>query len=166
MKTKNATNLVVGIVLTLVTIIMVGIVILWVTGYFGQNKRTLDRSTAKIDGAINAMSEFDLQIYQDKIIRGDVLVDLIQELRKDKVMVSIGVTTLGGEKEGVQYNYRTSAIDKTDGTAEITPSPAASAVIPEVKGSLEYINPNGSFKGKVVRDKNDEIVLIGFTQQP
>ncbi|MGF7142538.1 hypothetical protein HNQ56_000956 [Anaerotaenia torta] len=166
MKTKNATNLVVGIVLTLVTIIMVGIVILWGTGYFGQNKKTLDRSTAKIDGAINAMSEFDLQIYQDKIIRGDVLVDLIQELKKDKVMVSIGVTTLGGEKEGVQYNYRTSTIDKTDGTAEITPSPAATAVIPEGKGSLEYINPNGSFKGTVVRDKNDEIVLIGFTQQP
>jgi hypothetical protein len=165
MKTKNASNLVVGIVLTLFTIIIVGVVILWGSGYFGQNKKTLDKSTAKIDKAIGSMSEFDLEVYDGKSIRGDALEELIRDLREDQVVVSIGIKTLSTGTSGVAkyYNY---GFGGKDDTADITPSPALTSNPPKEKNSADYVNPNGTFQGKVVRNKNDEIVLIEFTQQP
>ncbi len=157
MKTKNANNLVVGVILTLFTIIIVGIVILWGTGYFGQNKKTLDKSTAKIDRAIGSMSEFDLNVYDDRSIRGDTLTKLVEDMTEDGVMVSIGVKTLGAASVSY-YNYGYE--DKNISSSKVTTTPTP------VKSASNYINPNGTFLGEVLRNVNDDIVCILFTQQP
>lgn len=157
MKTKNASTLVVGIVLTLFTIIIVGVVILWGSGYFGQNKKTLDKSTAKIDKAIGSMSEFDLNVYDGRSIRGDALNKLVGDMTEDKVVVSIGVKTLGATAASY-YNYGYEANNITPAKVTITPTP--------VKSADNYINPNGTFVGEVIKNVNDDIVCILFTQQP
>ncbi len=160
MKTKNSSGLIVGIVITVFVIIIVGVVILWSSGYFNQNKKTLDRSTSKIDKAIGSMAEFDLDIYDDKSMSGEALIDLIKELRDNQIVVSVGVKTLSIGASGTPkyYNYGFST--------DITPSPALTADPPKEKNNQDYVNPNGTFVGKVVRNKNDEIVLLEFTQQP
>jgi hypothetical protein len=160
MKTKNASGLLVGIVITVFMIILVGVVILWSSGYFSQNKKTLDKSTAKIDTAIGSMSEFDLDVYDGQSMRGDSLVELIKDLRDNQVVVSIGIRTLSVGSSGTPkyYNYGFST--------DITPSPALTANPPTAKNDADYVNPNGTFIGKVVRNKNDEVVLLEFTQQP
>jgi hypothetical protein len=165
MKAKNSSGLIVGIVITVFVIIIVGVVIIWSSGYFNQNKKTLDRSTSKIDKAIGSMAEFDLEVYDGKSLRGDALVELIKEIKDDGVVVSIGVKTLSIGPTGTpeQYNYTYGAV--TNGKAEITPTPIASPTPPTDKSNSNYINPNGSFVGQVIRNKNDEIVAIEFTQQ-
>lgn len=157
MKSKNANGLVVGIVMTLFVIILTGVIIVWGTGYFSQNKKTMDKSTAKIDKTIGSMADFDLTVYNDKSIRGDALVDLIKAIVEDEVVVSIGVTT-NESKAATYYAYeydpKTGEMRK-DATKEPTTD----------KTAPTYINPNGMFMGEVIRNTNKEIVCIHFTQQ-
>lgn len=158
MKAKNSSSLVVGIVITVFMIIIVGVVIIWSSGYFNQNKKTLDRSTSKIDKAIGSMAEFDLDVYDGTSIQGDALKELIEDLHNDKVVVAVGIKTLGGTETYYNQGYASNDI-------VITPTPAAPS-FPSVKSDANYINPNGTFIGEVKRNDNDEIVLILFTQQP
>lgn len=155
MKTKNASGLVVGVVITVFVIILVGIVIVWGSGYFDQNKKTLDKTTSKIDKTIGSMTDFDLTVYDGKSIRGDALKDLITDLKQDKVAVSIGVDTLASTA-AANYNY---AYTSSDLGLEVSIAP------PEGKAAVDYINPNAVFIGKVTKNLNDEIVYILFTQQ-
>jgi hypothetical protein len=160
MKAKNASGLVVGVIFTVFVIILVGIIILWTSGEFTSKKKTMDKSTTKIDKAIGSYAEFDLEVYDGKSINGDALVELIKDFKAHQVVVSIGVKTLSTGVSGTAkyYNYGY-------GT-DITPTPILTPVPPTSKADADYINPNGTFLGKVIRNKNDEIVLIEFTQQP
>lgn len=156
MKTKNSSGLVVGIIMTLFVIILSGVIIVWGTGYFSQNKKTMDKSTAKIDKTIGSMTDFDLTVYDGKSIRGDALVDLIKTIAEDKVVVSIGVTTLAKSTSNYVYQISESSKKLVESTL-IEPT--------KDKSEATYINPNGIFLGEVIRNENEEIISIHFTQQ-
>ena len=157
MKTKNASGLVVGIVITLFVIILSGTIIVWGSGYFNQNKKTMDKSTAKIDQTIGSMTDFDLAVYDGKSIQGDALTKLIKDIGDKKIQISIGVDTI--KSQGCVYY-----VNKYDGK-ELMLGEAASS-ISTTKTDAEYINPNGTFLGKVIRNDNKDIVCIEFEQQP
>jgi hypothetical protein len=156
MKTKNASGLVVGIVITLFVIILSGTIIVWGSGYFSQNKKTMDKSTAKIDTTIGSMTEFDLSVYDGKSIQGDALTKLITDFTNKDTMISVGVKTL--ESSVVHYvkGFEGGELKEDVKGAELSTSKSADA----------YINPNGTFLGKVVCDKNKNIICIEFEQQP
>lgn len=157
MKTKNASGLVVGIVITLFVIILSGTIIVWGSGYFNQNKKTMDKSTSKIDKTIGSMTDFDLTVYDGKSIRGDALVELITELEINEVQISIGVKTIAGVFAYYVNNFTPTSKDLSEeGAATITTDKTHEA----------YINPNGTFIGDVIKNDNKEIVCIQFTQQP
>ncbi len=156
MKTKNASGLVVGVVITLFVIILSGAIIVWGSGYFNQNKKTMDKSTAKIDKTIGSMTDFDLTVYDGKSIRGDMLTELIADLKKDNVAVSIGVITLDSQAV-TNYNYEYTSSNLG---VSVTHTPTTSKALPS------YINPNGTFIGEVIKNKNDDIIYLLFTQQP
>jgi FlaG/FlaF family flagellin (archaellin) len=157
MKTKNASGLVVGIVITLFVIILSGTVIVWGSGYFNQNKKTMDKSTAKIDQTIGSMTDFDLAVYDGKSIQGEALTKLIKDIDDKKIQISIGVHTI--KSKGYVYY-----VNKYDGK-ELKLGEAA-ASISTTKTDDEYINPNGTFLGKVIRNENKDIICIEFEQQP
>lgn len=156
MKTKNSSGLVVGIVITLFVIILSGAVIVWGSGYFNQNKKTMDKSTAKIDKTIGSMTDFDLTVYDGKSIQGDALTELIAELKASNTAVSIGVDTLDSVA-ATNYNYEYTS-SNLGAAVSLTPTTS--------KSEPSYINPNGTFVGEVIRNKNDDIIYILFTQQP
>ncbi len=156
MKTKNSSGLVVGIVITLFVIILSGAVIVWGSGYFNQNKKTMDKSTAKIDKTIGSMTDFDLTVYDGKSIQGDALTELIAELKASNTAVSIGVDTLDSTA-ATNYNYEYTS-SNLGASVSLTPTTS--------KSEPSYINPNGTFVGEVIRNKNDDIIYILFTQQP
>lgn len=158
MRTKNGSGLIVGVVITVFVIIIVGVVILWGSGYFTKNKKTLDSSTGKIDKVIASMAEFDLEVYDGASISGDTLKELIKDLHDDQVIVAVGVKTLGGEVTYYNQGYKDNDI------VIITPTPPAPTFEPK-KSEPNYINPNGTFIGEVKRNDNDEIVLLQFTQE-
>lgn len=126
----------VKIFLVVVAVILVGLLIAWSTGVFKDKKNDLSRSTEKINSAIGSMSEFDLLVYDGGTITGSLLLDLLEN-----------------KPEGVNILYRT--------LADATVSP-----IPTPPTDYTNINPNGIFKGEVVRNEgNNVITQIIFTQQ-
>lgn len=164
MKVKNASGLVVGVILTVFVIILVGVIIFWTSGEFNSKKKTMDNSTAKIDRAIGSYSEFDYEIYDGKSLAGDAVKELISKVTSKGEVISIGVDTLdvGAAK---YYNYAFTAASSTESQdigAIITPVPTP----PTSKSDVNYINPNGTFVGKVLKNANYEIVCVLFTQQP
>jgi hypothetical protein len=164
MKAKNASGLVVGVILTVFVIILVGVIIFWTSGEFNSKKKTMDNSTAKIDRAIGSYSEFNFEIYDGKSLSGDAVKELISEVTNKGEVISIGVDTLdvGGAK---YYNYSftdKTADDSQDIGAKITPIPTP----PTSKSDANYINPNGTFVGKVLKNANEEIICVLFAQQP
>ena len=155
MKTKNASGLVVGIVITLFIVIILGVVILWGSGYFNQNKKSLDQSTGKIDKTLGTMSEFDLEVYDDNSLSGAAVVELIEDLEENATEVSIGVQTLDATSP-TYYNYAFTS-NNLGAAVTVTPTP--------VKSAENYINQNASFLGKTIRNENDQIICVLFTQQ-
>ncbi len=156
MKTKKS-DLVAKIFLAAVIVILVGLLIAWMVGVFKDKKQDLNSGTEKIDQAINSMAEFDLLVYDGDTISGETLVELISDFRKKEVYVSVGVETLD-EKENY-YNYNYSSTDRKIGAAIVTPVP------PTSKSDLGYITPSGNFLGEIIKNSNNEIVCLKFTQQ-
>lgn len=148
MRTKNS-DIVVKIFLVVVAVILVGLIIAWNTGVFKDKKKDLNEGTERINSAISSMAEFDLLVYDGGTVTGSLLMDLIEESNDD-----------GGRLEGVEITYLTLETMKGSNPVAVSyPSPA-----PE-KTDEKYINPNGVFKGEVVRDDNEVITELKFTQQ-
>jgi hypothetical protein len=144
MKTKNS-DIAVKIFLVVVAVILVGLIIAWSTGVFKDKRNDLNEGTEKINKAINSMVEFDLLYYDGGNVTGRLLSKLITDSEMD---VSIRVQTLG-----------------MPALSSPTPPPVYPTEIPLDKAATNYINPNGIFKGEVVRDPNGVITDIIFTQQ-
>lgn len=144
MKTKNS-DIAVKIFLVVVAVILVGLIIAWSTGVFKDKKNDLNEGTEKINSAISSMAEFDLIIYDGASISGDLLVDLIKTVNEKNPELTINVATLAMPSSPAAYKGTT-----------IYPLPA--------KGEDSYINPNGMFRGEVIRDENDVITAVTFTQ--
>lgn len=162
MKSKNS-NLVVGVIITVFFIILVGVIIMWTTGQFNSKKKTMDNSTNKIDQAIGGMSEFDWTVYEGNPVSGAQLVDVIKDVIAKKEVIAIRVCTLANLTAGEDYNYDyTPAASGTDATIKAITTPPAPTT---TKTDKDYINPNESFIGKVIRNTNNEIICVQFTQQ-
>lgn len=157
MKTKKS-DLVVNILITVLVVVLAGLLIAWTTGMFKDKKKAINDGTEKIDGVISSVAEFDLLAYDDNTIRGDVLVDLIKEFKNRDAQLAIWVLTLDNMPTGTNYNYNFDPGTNMLGiAAEDTP--------PTDKSAAGYITPTASFVGKVLKNVNNEIVCIKFTQQ-
>lgn len=140
MKTKNS-DIAVKIFLVVVAVILVGLIIAWSTGVFKDKRKDLNEGTERINNAINSIAEFDLLVYDGGTVTGNILLDLIKEKADGEAKF-----------DGVAISYRTlekATVDKTPTSLE----------------ESSDVNPNGIFKGKIVRDPNNVITSLIFTQQ-
>jgi len=154
MKCKNA-DFVYKVLFIVVGVILSGLLIAWLVGTYRDKKSEADSGTQKINSITRSMADFDLTVYDGASIRGESLLELISELNRKGVVVAIGVKTLANE-DGVYYNYNYSS-GNLGGIVTITPTPQ--------KAAENYITPTANFIGNVIRNQNDEIVCIEFTQQ-
>ena len=145
MKTKNS-DIAVKIFLVVVGVILTGLIIAWSTGVFKDKKNDLSRSTEKINNAIGSLAEFDLLVYEGESIRGDTIIDLINEVYEKDLGISITVKTNKNSQKGKTYS------------GEKYKEPAS-------KNDEDYINPNGIFKGEVIKDENGMVIEIVFDQK-
>jgi hypothetical protein len=155
MKTKKS-DFVVGVIITAIGVVLVGLFVMWLTGFFKGKKADMDESAGKIDNQISSVSDFDLTVYDGAPIQGDVLKELMDDLKEKGVQLSVGVVTLDGTT--TYYNYAfTPATEALGAVVTVTP--------PAGKATNGYITPSGNFVGDIIRNANDEIVCITFTQQ-
>ena len=161
MKTKKS-DLVVNILVTVLVVVLAGLLIAWMTGMFKDKKKSINDGTQKIDGVLSSVAEFDLLAYDDNTVRGDVLTDLIKEYKEKDVQLAIWVLTLDdmdNNPPGICYNHDFNPDDNTINVEPNTKTP------PSTKSASGYITPSASFVGEVLKNKNNEIVCIKFTQQ-
>lgn len=159
MKSKNS-DLVYKIFFVVVGVILAGLLIAWLVSTVKDKKREADTGTQKINDVTSSMADFDLTIYDGASIKGDALRELIDTLIDKEVQISVTVKTLDGNE--TSYNYAvTAATENTKinlgAKVTVTPSPNKSA--------NGYITPTGNFIGEVLRNDNNEIVCLKFTQQ-
>lgn len=164
MKSKNESSLVVNIFLVVVVVVLVGLLIAWMTGVFKDKRQDLNNGTEKIDHVIGTISEFDLVVYDGYTMKGSSLVELINEYTTKEAPVAIGVQTLanmkGTSNKTTYYNYSI-----TSDSSGYNLGTKKSDTVPTVKTSDDYIAPNESFKGEILRNSNNDIIGILFVQQ-
>jgi FlaG/FlaF family flagellin (archaellin) len=155
MKTNNS-DLVAKILITAVIVVLTGLLIAWMAGLFKDKKQDLNSGTGKIDDAINSIADFDLLVYDGNTISGETLTELIKEFEKKDIAVSIWVNTL--DANNAYYNYAFTPASSTLGASDKKTPPTA-------KTSPGYVTPSANFLGEVIKNSNDEIVCLKFTQQ-
>ncbi len=153
MKTKRA-DLIIAILLAVIGVILAGLLIAWMTGMFKDKRQNLNSGTEKIDGAINAVADFDLLVYDGDTISGSTLMKLISDYDAKDMQISIWVHTL--DNTDAYYNY---AYTSGNLGSAVTVTPPAG------KAASGYITPTGNFLGEVIKNTNNEIVCLKFTQQ-
>ena len=155
MKTKKA-DLVYKIFFIVVGVILSGLMIAWLVSTYNDKKNEADAGTKKINRVTSQMADFDLTIYDGASIKGEALTDLITALKEKGAQVSVTVKTLD--------NTLTSYIYGTTSTTPINLDSAVTVTPPLSKSATGYITPTGNFKGEVIRNANDVIVCLYFTQ--
>lgn len=153
MKSKYA-DIAAKIILTVVIVILVGLLVAWMVGLFKDKKQDLNSAMDKTNTVINSLADFDYLAYDGAVISGESLVEIISEFKNRGEQVAICVQTLDGADTDYIYNY----------TSNNLGSPS-SAAVPTSKTSSGYITPTGNFKGKVLKNSNEEIVCLRFKQQ-
>ena len=162
MKAKNA-DIAAKIIITVVMVILVGLLVAWIVGLFKDKKQDLNSATEKVNTTVNSVADFDYLSYDGASINGKTLVDLIKETLADAPELSIAVQTYVNYKKAtpvtIYYNKSLSANNSIEAPGTVT------ALNQSSKSSDNYIAPNGSFIGKVLKNPNDEVTGLLFVQK-
>lgn len=163
MKTKNS-DMIAKIFLAAVIVVLTGLLIAWMMGVFKDKKQDLDAGSEKIDTTISSAADFDMMYYDGNTISGKSLVELIQEVVNKSPELSIAVQTLVNAKKPaiIYYNKFLGAGNAIDDSGK---NGKATVLDQSSKNGDNYITPTSSFLGEVLRNSNNEITGILFTQQ-
>lgn len=146
---KKAITMGVGLIITLL-IISIGFMI------YRTGKETSDNALEQLNEYNVMLDESKYTDYEGRKIIGNQVQSVLSQFSGDDVFVRVETKT-----KTTWYNYSnetlTTKIDTETNRKLITNS--------SVKGSENYVNPNGKFIGSIVRDENGTIMGIVFTQE-
>lgn len=142
-----------GIVITLAIISIAFIV-------FNMAKDGTMKGANKIEQMNAQISDSDMTMYDEVEISGSEVVNVIRKFSDDYLGIQVKT---GKNPGGTWYGYNVSLDTATKGTIGAANSNSLSSAIDET--NTLYINPHGSFIGKVYRDSNSAVVAITFTQK-
>ena len=142
------------ILITAMIVILVGGLIVWMTGVFNDKKADINSGTGKIESETNQISEFDILAWDGETIGGKALKKLMYELydtiRKNSLLLEVHVKPLKGSKIVI-----------------ILPCmrPVHTTISYDfVEEELDEIVPTGFYKGEVEYNYTN-ILFLTFTQQ-
>lgn len=123
---------------------------------YRSGKQTVDNAQQGVDDLNVVLNESKYTDYDGRTITGNQVQSAISRFNGDTIFVRVETKTTT-----TWYNYSNETlatkIDTSTNTGLVTHC--------SVKGSDNYINPNGKFKGSIVRDANETIMGIVFTQE-
>lgn len=136
-----------GIVMTLVIISL---------AYYVTNvsAATITNGTAKINNMSIQLQESDKTMYEGIDIQGSEVINIINKFKAEDLSVKV-IT----KKSAIYYNRILTSSDTELGTAS-----NASIRDAQNLSSSSYINQNAMFSCEVMRDKNNAIIGLRFTQ--
>lgn len=123
---------------------------------YNSGKDTADNALQDLNEMNAILEESKYTDYENLTVTGNQVASLVNKYNGDSVYVKVVTKT-----QTTWYNYKdealTQAIDANENTTLISEM--------TIKGSKNYINPNGKFKCTLYRDANQTIMGIIFTQQ-
>lgn len=156
MKTTNISEAT-KIIILVATVIVV--CILCAVGFKVTNsgKAGANTATDQFNGITSEYADVEAALYDNSIILGSEVVNLIKKIVENEYYISIEVATLDGSTRSYNYIYDHESADMT--------KIGADTKVPEHKSEYAYINSMAEFLGSVYQDSNDNIVCIRFEQQ-
>ena len=142
-----------GLILAAGTIITCVVISL---GFFisREAKETAANGANQINKLNSEFVESDKIIYDGATVSGSEVVNVIKKMKRDKIGICV-VTNKSTTYYGYEFDKSTGELLK-----EVTGGYEEACISTNVK----YINPYADFRGKVIRDENDVITGILFTQ--
>lgn len=137
-------------------IAVIGACIIVLTLY-NKSETSINATVSQYDEVIDEYSDIKLAMYNNSIVSGTQVIDLINDLDENSgytIEVQNGVNLSGGTSAKQEYTYS----DSTDYKDQINK-------IVDKGESEYYINPNASFKSTVSKDSNGAINKVTFVQQ-
>lgn len=121
-----------------------------------SGKETADNAMQDLNEMNAILDESKYTDYENLTITGNQVTSLINKYSGDSVFVRVETNT-----NTTWYNYRNEALTDKIGSED------NATLLSEmsIKGSRNYINPNGKFKCTLHRDANQTIMGIIFTQE-
>lgn len=139
-----------------VTVIIVLLVASLAFLLYNSGKETADNAMQDLNEMNAILEESKYTDYENLTITGNQVTSLVNKYSGDTVFVKVVTKT-----QTTWYNYSdTKLTQKINADKNTTLLSEMS-----IKGSKNYINPNGKFKCTLYRDENQTIMGIIFTQQ-
>lgn len=122
----------------------------------GQDTAKLGLS--KIEQVNGDIKDSDVKMYDKMTISGSEVVNLISKYQKG----AFGIKVITGKDTTGTWYIKT--VDE-GGSNALGSDSSADMSNTMVETSDKYVNPNGKFLGKVLRDKNGVVTGVTFVQQ-
>ncbi len=142
-----------GLILAAGTIITCVVISL---GFFisREAKETASNGANQINKLNSEFVESDKVIYDGATVSGSEVINVIKKMKNEKVGVYVST-----KKSKTYYIY---SFSLSDGELQNETSSDYQEAL--VSTNTKYINPYANFEGKIIRDKNDVITGIAFSQ--
>lgn len=142
-----------GVVITMI-VVSIGFVLM------RSGQSTALTTIGKLDRLNTEMTESQYTMYDGMEVNGSEVVNVIRKFRNDY----IGIQVITKKNSGTWYINNVTLTD--DGIGKINDSGRTGDISDLInEKSNEYVNPNGVFLGKLIRDENGTIVALTFTQK-
>lgn len=119
-----------------------------------EAKDTATNGAGQITMLNSEFSNNEKTIYEGIKVSGSEVMNAINKFKDEEISVKV-VTS----KSTTYYIYSLDATDTSIGKAS-----TASIANAKKASNKSYINPNGKFEGSLIKDSNDYIIGICFTQ--
>jgi len=123
---------------------------------YNSGRETADNALQDLNELNAILDESKYTDYENITITGNQVTSLVNKYKGDTVFVKVETKT-----NTTWYNYKdvnlTTRVSESDNAKNISNM--------NIKGSTNYVNPNGKFKCTLHRDSNQTIMGIIFKQQ-
>lgn len=122
-------------------------------------------ATAKFSGLNTELSQSEFVVYDSSTVSGSQVLNTVRKYTGDNKEFGISIKT-GKSVVPVWYG-RTVDTTSSPGTSNyggVTGNGTGSLAEAQSETSNFYVNPNGSFTSKVIKDQNNMVRAIVFTQ--
>lgn len=133
--------------LILAVVVIIALILSAISLYMvTKSKSTINDGNTQYSQLMSSYSEINATLYDGLYVTGDKVTDVIES--EASSLVKVVVITKGGDANGSEYTT-------SDGYSSLNLAKTAD----------EYINPAGTFVGKVHKNDNGMVDTITFTQQ-
>mgnify|MGYP006421337503 CR=1 FL=1 len=131
-----------------------------------QGQGIMKSSSEKVSQISSEIEESEFTIYENQEVSGSEVVNLVRKYREDRIGIYVK-TGKDGDNNGTWYINNISLNNTDDevyiGSIDSEDGESLSPLIDEEND--KYVNPNGRFLGKIVRNENDSIIGLHFVQK-